>query len=115
MITANDYRKYLDAKEPNVQEVKAPAPLLEQVASPDASTGDDRLDKMVRAIQAIIEVLEKQLPEIAAKGMGAVPVDMMKLCQMDYMHTHGKLIALQEIIKLPAQIMMEEKTVLHSV
>jgi hypothetical protein len=111
-ITANDHRKYLDVKaaEEAARAVeKAMPPLVQQAESAAATTGDDRLDKLVRGIQDMINKLEESLPQIAAKGMGAIPADMMKLVQMDYMHTHGKLVALQEIIKLPAQIMLEER------
>ncbi len=120
-VTVNDHRKYVEGKEvehaAKQQEAHA-APLLEQVASAYATTGNDDMDKLVRGIQALIEKIEANKLEIAAKGMGAVPNDMMKLCQMQYMFESGKAAALAEVIKIPAQIVLESRPApsgLHSV
>ena len=117
-ITANDHRRYADSKlaEEAALAAEAPgAPLMGQAASAEATTGDDRLDKMVRAMQALIDALALKTADIAVKAMGAPTHDMVTMCQREYWYNKGKQDTLLELVKLPAQIIMEEKPVLHSV
>lgn len=108
-VTVNDFRKHTEEKAAEAA-AKAPvAPLLAQAESPMATTGNDELDKFVRALQAVIDELEKQMAQFAKEGMLAVPADMVRLSQMKYMHTFGKLDALKEAIKIPAQIVLESR------
>jgi hypothetical protein len=111
-VTVNDFRKHReqkDAEETAKAAEKVVSSLLEQTASPDATTGDDRLDKMVRALQAVIDALTPQLNDIAHKAMAAPNHDMLDMCRREYWFKKGQQVTLQEAIKIPAQIVMEEK------
>ncbi len=107
-VTVHDHRKYLAeaAAKASAENAAVHIP-IEQVASPDATTGDDKLDKMVRGIQAIIDALTPQIQDIAIKAMAAPNHDMLDMCRREYWFKFGQRETLKEIIKLPAQIMVE--------
>jgi hypothetical protein len=112
-VDVKDFRKFVAAAAEKANAANAPVHIpIEQVESPDATTGDEHMDKLVRAIQSIIESLEPRLtgPEsLPIKAMGAPNYDMVVMCSKEYWYQKGKQDTLKEVIKLPAQIIMESK------
>ena len=110
-VSVNDYRKNREeafAKAAKEAEVAAHVP-VQQTSSPDASTGDERLDKLARAIQLLIDALDPVIDHAAKNAMGAPTADMLSMCLREYWYQKGKQDTLKEVIKLPAQIMLESK------
>ncbi len=71
--------------------------------------GDERLDKMVRHIQAKIDEHTPQMNDAAHKGMGAIKEEVSRICQLQYMFTKGMITAYEEMQKMPVQILSEER------
>ncbi len=86
--------------------------LLDQTAS-SQEVGDERLDKMVRAIQAKLDKAKPHLNDTAHKGMGAIKEEISRICQLEYMFHKGMITAYEEMQAMPAQILMEEKGSTH--
>jgi hypothetical protein len=110
-ISINDYRKHIADAATKASEENVPVHVpVEQNASPDATTGDDHLDKMVRAIQSVIDNLDPVIASVKDKITTAPTNDMIHICLREYWYQKGKQDTLKEIIKLPAQIIMESKS-----
>lgn len=107
-IDVKDHRKYLEGKLRDADELEArkPGKLLEQAAVA-SETGDPRLDKMLRVLQASKEQAEKHAQAVALKGIGCVQDDMLKLQQFEFFYTKGKVDAFTETALIPAQIILE--------
>jgi hypothetical protein len=112
-VDIKDYRKFVAAKA--AEETPHPE-IIQQADSPDATTGDPRFDKMIRAMQEITNAIELKLKDIQDKTMSAPTPDMTALGQREYWFHKGKLEVIKELVKLPAMILMEEHPAsLHSV
>ena len=101
-----DHRRHV-AHLQDTDKVAEPAkPLLEQVAV-ESETGHPLLDKLLRAVQAKLEVTDKHATEVALKCVGCVQEDMIRLQQFEYMYNKGKVDAYKEVSLIPAQIILE--------
>ena len=110
-VDIKDHRRHLHAVAENAAKQEAEAPpqhLLQQVEIAQ-ETGDPRLDKMLRAIAHIIEEKDKHALALATQIAALVPVDALKLKQMEFAFTQGIIVACKEIAKIPAQILIEER------
>jgi hypothetical protein len=114
-VDVKDHRRYLEGKQAEVvMDNGQTEPLLPQVQSELAHTGDPYLDKMLRAIEALIVDQEKLCIDTARKGIGCPQEDMFRLAQCEYMYICGKVEGLKEAAKIPARILAEARP-LHSV
>ena len=109
-IDIKDHRKFVDGKlkEAMEKEEAKPVVLLEQRTVAN-ETGEPHLDKLMRALAAQIEKDDAHSVDVAIKGMGNVNPDALRLHQNEYFYTKGKLDGLMFAMKLPEQIIMEEK------
>ncbi len=108
-VDARDHRRFLEGKLKDADKVAAERqkPLVEQ--RPVAKeTGDARLDKMLRAIEALRETAATHATAVALKGIGCVQDDMLRLQQMEFFYTQGQKDAFEKVALLPAQIILEE-------
>ena len=111
-VTVNDFRKHAAAAAEKAAKENTPVHIpIAQVESADATTGDEKFDKLIRAIQLIIDALEPQILDIQKKAMGAPTHDMVGMCQREYWYQKGKQDCLKEVIKLPAQIVLESRMI----
>ena len=116
MITEKDHQRWAEAmeaaKKRREEKAKEHAPLLEQKASADASTGDEKFDKLIRALEVRKEGLTGKLTQEAIAGMDCIQDEGIRLHQAIYFYTKGRLDENKEIAMIPAQIMSEYKSVL---
>lgn len=107
-IDVKDHRKFLEGKAKALEaEARPVMPLLKQIEIAK-ETGDPRLDKMLRAIGALIEEKDAHSIQVALKAVGCVQDDMIRLQQFEFFYTKGWLDALKATAALPAQILTEE-------
>ena len=110
-VDIKDHRRYQESKLKDTDKLGAePQKALLPQAEVAGSTGNDQLDKMTRVIQSFKERDDKHATEVALKGIGCVQDDMLRLQQMEYFYTKGKVDAQAEILLVPAQIILESKT-----
>jgi hypothetical protein len=109
-VDVKDHRKFLEGKLKDADKLQAekPKPLLEQRAIA-SETGDPRLDKMLRAVAAMIEKDDAHIMDVSIKGMAQLNPDAMRLAQAEYFYTKGRVDALQAVVKIPEQIILEER------
>ena len=109
-IDIKDHRRYLERKliDTDKLDAKQSAPLLQQIEIAK-ETGDNHLDKMLRALAAKDEEADKHATSVALKGIGCVQDDMLKLQQFEYFYTKGKLDAYADAATIPEKIMLEER------
>lgn len=114
-IDVKDHRRYAEGKlAESIQaaETKVAHELLQQVETVDANTGNPQLDKLVRAVQALLETSDTHANDIALKGIGCVQEEMIRLQQFEYFYTKGKSDAYKEVVQIPAKIIAESKLTL---
>lgn len=107
-IDVKDHRRYLETKHEHAAPDK-PAPLLEQVNSDLAATGEPYLDKLIRAIEAKVQTHEEHAQEVAFKCAGCAKVEVTTMLQFEFMYTKGRVDAYKEIAQMPAQILAEAR------
>lgn len=108
-VTVKDHRRHLQSVEENKEAEQEPTrPLLEQ-RSVANETGDPRLDKLSRTVAALMEKADAHSVKAALEAMGCIKPEMMLLKQLEFAFTKGRLIAYQEVLSIPAQIIMEER------
>ena len=117
MITEKDHQRWAEAmeaaKKRREEKAKDHAPLLEQKESASASTGDEKLDKLIRALEVRKEGLTAKMQQEAVAGMDCIQDDGIRLHQAIYFYTKGRLDENKEIAMIPAQIMAEHKPILN--
>ena len=115
MIDVKDHRRYAEGK--LAESVKAAEDrlaernkeLLPQAPSDQAVTGDDHLDKMIRAIQGLHNTVEKHLTEVATTAIHSVNEMASRAAQCEYFYSKGKRDAYAEVVQIPARIVTEAK------
>lgn len=113
-LTVRDFRKHVDGKELEAEAHAPLAPMLPQEASDTSETGIPELDKLVRVIQANIEMAEEHLQMAAQAVVVQVNVEMRQKMTLEYMLAKGMLEAYRAIQKLPAQIIAESQPQHHA-
>lgn len=113
MIDAKDHRRFAEGKLREMEaekELKAMAkPLLAQ--EPTAmETGNDQLDKTMRAVEALKKATKEHLEIVKENGMTQVNPDARAIHQAEFFFTKGRLHAFEEVQKIPAEVILESKT-----
>ena len=80
---------------------------LQQVAASDFEVGDEKLDKLIRIVQSVIDQLNPAIADLQMKGMGCVQDDLFRACQLNYVYAKGKLDAYKDVQTYPKRIMQE--------
>lgn len=106
-VTAKDHRRFVDGKV-NEERPVVPIALLPQSQSEVPSTGDARLDKIVRVIEANLEMAKQHQIEVAHAACVALKEEAKQQMALEYMFTKGMIAAYQAIQLLPARIIQEE-------
>lgn len=110
-IDVKDHRKFLEGKLKESEAKKiAESQLLPQLHSDGLPyTGDEKLDKLIRAVHALLTKHEEGAKQAALIGIGAVQEDMIRLKQFEYFYNKGHEDAFKAVINIPSQIMREAK------
>lgn len=111
-ITVRDFRNNVDGAE-KAERPKAPAPLLPQSNTTVATTGDERLDKLIRVLEFNIEAGEVHLNEVAHAAALALNTEQKQKMTIEYAFTQGMLSTYKALQQVPAKI-IEEETPQHS-
>ena len=116
-VDIKDHRRYVEGKlaesilaaEEKLQKQKD---LLPQAESELANTGHAELDKLIRAVQDLLDKSDLHAKDIAFKGIGCVQEEMIRLQQFEYFYTKGKSDAYKEVAQIPQRIIAESKLTL---
>ena len=111
-IDVNDHRRYAAGKlaeSLKKAEDKLLSPLLEQVESTAANTGDAHLDKLARSVQELLNKAEENAKATALKGIGCVQEDLFRLQQFEYFYLQGQVEAYKQTLLIPQRILAEDK------
>jgi hypothetical protein len=118
MIDVNDHRRYAEGKlseSIKAAEVKVQS-LVAQAPSDLANTGDQNLDKLVRAVQELINTTEQHDKQVLLAGLEQINQDALLAHRFEHFFVKGKIAAYKEIVLLPERIIAESKAVqLHAV
>ena len=107
-VDVNDFRKFTEEAKARVTGVQS-EPLLSQETVPsEFEVGEEKLDKLSRMIQAVIEQLNPAIADLQTKGMGCVQDDLFRACQLNYVYAKGKLDAYKDVQTYPKRIMQEQ-------
>ena len=106
-ISATDHRRFLEGKLQDSDKTEKVRPLLAQVAI-TGETGDQRLDKLMRAVTALKEKDDKHTAQVAEKGIGCVQEEMIRLQQFEFFYTKGRIDFANAVLAMPSQILFEE-------
>lgn len=109
-IDINEYRRErMQRAEAEAQKASA-APLLAQAEVVDSNlTGHDTLDKLIRAIQPVLEVLETNIIDSAQAGIKAPVEQVFREIQLQHVYMLGKSDAFKELTKIAQHVAAEEK------
>jgi hypothetical protein len=114
VITEKDHQRWAEAmeaaKKRREEKSKEHSPLLEQKESASATTGDEKFDKLIRALEVRKEGLSAKLTQEAVAGMDCIQDEGIRLHQAIYFYTKGRLDENKEIAELPARILAEAKS-----
>ena len=105
-VDVKDFRKFTEEANARVA-VAQPAPLQQEPAT-EFEVGDEKLDKLVRIVQSVIEQLNPAIADLQMKGMGCVQDDLFRACQLNYVYAKGKLDAYKDVQTYPKRIMQEQ-------
>lgn len=109
-LDIKDHRRHLKAVDDKLEAEEAAKPkvLLEQRKVAD-ETGDPRLDKLMRIVAANIEEADKHMTQAALVSVESLDEKQVALMKREYAFTKGLIQAYQEVLKIPAQIIVEER------
>ena len=108
-VDVNDFRKFTSDAQARKDGFVAQAPLaLQEPIANEFEVGDDKLDKLSRMVQAVIEQLNPAITDLQTKGMGCVQDDLFRACQLNYVYAKGKLDAYKDVQTYPKRIMQEQ-------
>lgn len=114
-VDVKDHRKFLEGKlkeeEARKAETKA---LLPQKESELATTGDEKFDKLIRALESMVTDCEKVANDAAVMCAGCVQEDMVRLKQFEFYYNKGHVDAFKKVMSIPAQILAEAKATVPS-
>ena len=111
-VTVRDFRNHVDGAD-KVEKPKPVTQLLAQAQSDVPATGDDRLDKFIRVIQASLEATEAHYQEVAIQANLAANAEQHFKMRLEFMFTKGLIEAYKAMQQIPAKI-LEEETPRHS-
>lgn len=112
-IDIKDYRKKrLADQEEAAKTAPVKQPPLEQVyVAENFLTGDDKLDKMIRGLEALIVQAKNICDQAAEQGMSQCSDEVLKKFQLIYAFNRGRIEAWVEASKIPQRIVVEAKQV----
>lgn len=109
-VDITEYRRERAERARKELEHAAGAPLVEQAeVSDEHVTGHDVLDKLVRAMQPLLVVLEKNSTDSALAGITAPAESVFREIQLQHVYILGKRDAFKEIVSLVQTVAAEEK------
>lgn len=119
-VSVQDHRRYAEGKlaesikTAEEKVAKQNEQLLPQAESEFATTGDDKLDKVVRAVQEVLNTAELHVTQVAHAGISCVNEELLRKHQAEYFFTQGKMATYKEVFEIVARVVTEAK-VLHKV
>ena len=108
-VDVNDFRKFTEEAKARVADVQPLA--AQEPITTEFEVGDEKLDKLSRMVQAVIEQLNPAIVDLQTKGMGCVQDDLFRACQLNYVYAKGKLDAYKDVQTYPKRIMQEQHLV----
>lgn len=86
-------------------------PVTQSVVEDSRLTGDEKLDKLVRAIEDLTLPVKALCGQIAEQGMGVMDDVNLKKCQVLYAYNRGRIDAWVEASQIPKRIVAEAKLI----
>jgi len=117
-VDIKDHRRYAEGKlaeslKVAEEKVAKQDGLLTQAPSAHANTGNEQLDKLSRAVQALHDKAVEYQKDMALKGISCLQEEAIRLNQFEFYYTKGQAFAYEEVLKMPERILAESK--LHAV
>ena len=107
-VDIQEYRKQRIEEQEKAE--KAAVPLVEQSAVPASTeTGNETLDKLLRALQPVVDLIEKNVIDSALSAMKAPDELILRTIQFQHLYMLGKRDAFKEVADVAQKVALETK------